>query len=87
MVSEARDEMKQAFINTQSNAISTCDLARRPVLLRVHASDTPVKRELRSNVRDTRRDGSKRSGGEQTNTRGQTKESNKLDQLWYKRPR
>lgn len=40
MVSEAGDEMKQAFINTQSNAISRCDLARRPVLRRVRATDT-----------------------------------------------
>lgn len=61
MVSEARDEMKRAFINTQSNTISNRDLAWRPALLRVHATDTTVKRVLGANVHDTGRDGSKRS--------------------------
>lgn len=32
-------------------------------MLRVHATDTPVKRELRSNVRDTRRENKQTHGG------------------------
>lgn len=66
--------MKHAFINTQSNAISNCNLAWRPASLREHTTDTTVKRVLGANVHDTRRDGSKRSRREQTDAGGETKE-------------
>lgn len=42
VVSEAHDEMKHAFINTQSNTISNRNLAWRPSLLRVHTTDARV---------------------------------------------
>lgn len=63
-VSESYNEMKRAFINTQSNAGFSLE-AR--VALCIHNRHLTGTRVLGSNVHDTRQDGSKRSRQEQTN--------------------
>lgn len=73
MVSEAHDEMKHAFINTQSNTISNRNLARRPVYTQPRRAT--VKRVLGANVHDTGREhqsaavGGRRAHGERPKSR------------------
>lgn len=71
-VSEAHNEMKHAFINAQSNATFSPEACVASCIYNRHLT---VTRVLGANIHDTRQDGSKRSRQEQTNTRGETKES------------
>lgn len=64
-VSEAHNGMKRAFINAQSNAMSSPEAC---VASCIHNRHLTVTRVLGANIHDTRQDRSKRSRQAQTNT-------------------
>lgn len=66
-VPEARNQMKHAFVNAQSNAMFSLQAC---VALCIHNRHLTGRRVHGANMYDTRQDGSKRSRQEQTNTRG-----------------
>lgn len=72
-VSEAHNEMKHAFINAHSNVMFSLEAC---VASCIHNRHLTVTRVLGANIHDTRQDGWKRSRDKQTNTWGETKDSN-----------